>query len=373
MKRIILTLIAFVQLIHAVRLIERLMRTSRGTTIRPGPHQTDDRVSVLVPVLNEADRLTPCLEGLIATGPEIADIVVIDGGSSDATADIVRKFQRQDRRIRLIETTPPAHANGKAHGLSTGLKHVCAAWVLTIDADARPQPALVAALLATAERERVNVLSVATNQWLADRLDQIVHPAMLTTLIYRFGIPGQATSDPNRVQANGQCQLIRRDLLERLGGYDRYAQVIAEDVALARDAARLGERVGFYEAPDLISVEMYSSGLETIQNWSRSLPLVGGSSGRYRRDLAMLALLQAAPLPIVLACRNPRSFAFRFNAFLLVIRLGVLAGSRRAYCNSDRWYWLSPLADLPAVIVLIINSRRRTHRWRGRTIRQGGA
>ena len=61
---------------------------------------------MLVPVLNEATRLRPCLDGLIAQGEETAEIVVIDGGSTDATAGLVREFAVRDSRVRLIEAGP---------------------------------------------------------------------------------------------------------------------------------------------------------------------------------------------------------------------------------------------------------------------------
>lgn len=373
MRRLALTVLAVAQAVLALRLIERLLRTSRGTTVQPASPADSGQVSVIVPVLNEADRLMPCLHGLVGLGPEVSRIVVVDGGSTDPTVEIIRQFQQRDDRIELVETTPPPFENGKAHGLLVGMRHVDAPWVLTIDADVRPEPGLVSAMLETARRQQVKLLSVATSQRLADRLDQVAHPAMLTTLIYRFGIPGHATANPARVQANGQCQLISRDLLERVGGFGPYRHVIAEDVALARDAARIGERVGFFEAPGLVTVEMYRGGFETLRNWSRSLPLTDARNGGNGRDLATLALLQAAPLPLLLLSREPRSFAFKVNTGLIAIRLGVLAGSRRAYRNPNHWYWLSPLADAPVVLVLIINARRRRHRWRGRIVHQGGA
>ncbi|MEZ4496909.1 MAG: hypothetical protein R2845_09075 [Thermomicrobiales bacterium] len=60
------------------------------------------------------------------------------------------------------------------------------------------------------------------------------------------------------------------------------------------------------------------------------------------------------------------------NAFLLTIRLGVLAGARQAYRNPDRWYWLAPLADLPVVLQVLRNTGKRTFEWRGRLVVQEG-
>ncbi len=374
MKRTLLFLIALAQLVLTLPLIRRMLVTAGGTTITPSANAYPEQVGVLIPVLNEANRLGPCLDGLIASGREVAKIVVIDGGSADGTCDLVRRYSQRDPRIELIETRSPDLVNGKAHGLAVGMQAIDTPWVLTIDADVRPQPGLVSALLDKAKREEISMLSIATRQVLSDWLDAIVHPAMLTTLIYRFGIPGHATARTDLVQANGQCLLIRSDLLDRLGGFERYHDVIAEDVAIARDAARLGERVGFYEAPGLVAVAMYANGRETIRNWSRSLPVSDRRErAAMRRELVSLALLQAAPIPMLVLNRGRSRFVQMVNGLLMAIRIGVLAGSRRAYANPGRWYWLSPLADVPVVSVLIRNARRRDHRWRGRIVRQGGA
>ena len=77
---------------------------------------------MIVPVLNEHDRLVPCLEGLIAQGKEVAEIVVVDGGSDDGTQELARAYSQRDLRVRLVDASPiPENWNGKAWGLQVGL------------------------------------------------------------------------------------------------------------------------------------------------------------------------------------------------------------------------------------------------------------
>lgn len=372
--------LAAIQLVLAARVFARMVTTSSGSRIEPTAETAGDgSVTVLLPVLDEVRRIEPCLAGLAAQGPEVAQILVIDGGSADGTSEMVREWAERDPRIRLIDAAPvPAGINGKAHNLATGLRHATATpWVLTIDADVRPAPGLARALLAHAARKRVSALSAATRQCLSGAAEALVHPAMLATLVYRFGIPGGATSDVEQVQANGQCFLVRREILDDAGGFDGVLRSICEDVTLARAIARRGHAVGFYEAGDLVQVEMYGGWRDAWENWSRSLPMRDRHSGWPGRiGLAEVLLVQAAPLWLSgwwawrLGRREPAAIV---NLVLMIARIGVLGGTARAYVAVPPTYWLSPLADLPVALRLIAMWRRRHHRWRGRDFTSGDA
>ena len=375
MIRTVVTILAVIQTLLGARMLTRLTRSADGHRINratsSGSHAPS--VTVLVPVLNEASRLAPCLDGLMMQGPDVREILVIDGGSTDGTCDLVRRSVSHDPRIRLIDASPiPYGVNGKAWGLKVGYDHASSEtqWVLTIDADVRPAPDLVPSLLAHAKAEGISALSAATLQRLSGPAEALVHPSMLTTLVYRFGIPGQATSDVTQVQANGQCFLVKRELLDATGGFAALKDSVCEDVTLARSIALAGYPVGFYETENLVSVEMYAGWRDAWQNWSRSLPMrdrhstVAGTVG-----LVEILLLQALPLwlvPLLIRARGRSDPAVLVNMILLVTRLGTLVGMARAYTHRPWTYWLSPLFDLPVALRLWSMSRRQHHVWRGR-------
>jgi len=363
-------LLALAQAVLGVRVVWRLLRTGYDVPIRavpPGDVQSG-RVTVVVPVLNESDRLRPCLEGLLAQGDEVAEIVVVDGGSSDHTPDLVRDFARRDRRLRLIEAgTSPAGWNGKVWGLANAERELRPGqhWLLTVDADVRPSPALTRSLVARAEARDLRLLSVATAQRLSGAAEGFLHPALLSTLVYRFGRPGGATRSSTSAMANGQCCLIRRDLLRQLGGFQTVRASLCEDVTLARLAARAGAQVGFYEAENLVEVAMYAGGGDVWRNWPRSLATRDALFGRAGwLGLLEVLLVQALPLPVVVLGR-PTGIAKRLNLLLLMLRLGMLVGIARAYPSRPVTYWLSPLLDLPAALALWRSALRRQHVWRG--------
>jgi len=317
-------------------------------------------------------RIAACLAGLTAQTGEVKEIVVIDGGSTDGTQAIVKDFHRTDPRVRLLDAPPAPHWTGKAWGLYVGLEHSDPRWpwILCVDADVCVVPVLVRSLLVHAKKTGVSSYSVATQQRLSGGLAGLIHPPMLTTLVYRFGAPGYATKKLSRVQANGQCFLSRRETLLRTQALSAARASLCEDVTIARRLVECGETVGFYEAePGLITVGMYATAKETWDNWPRSLPL----RDRYfdwRHGLGLCAalLLQAFPLPaLIIGVGTSAPLAFLLLAgSLLALRFGILIGTARAYPARPWTYWLSPICDLPVVVRILQFALRRRHSWRGR-------
>jgi dolichol-phosphate mannosyltransferase len=371
-----LVLLTLLQILAGARVVARLARTARGERIRTSDAPSPDaRLTAIVPVLNERDRLGPCLAGLIAQPNEVVEILVVDGGSTDGTQGLISRFAACDDRVRLIDASPiPPGWNGKTHGLQAGLEHAhpAARWILTIDADVRLEPTLARSMLAHACRTEAAAISVATLQRLSGTAEGFLHPALLTTLVYRFGIPGQATRHVAEVQANGQCCLFQREPLEECGGFAVARTSLCEDVTVARALAAEGHTVGFYEADGLVSVAMYASWREAWQNWTRSLPLrdrYSGPTGWF--GLMDIALTQALPLPLLFLMRwfaPGQRVAQVVNAVLLMVRLGVLIGTARAYPRRPWSYWLSPLTDLPVTMQLWRSAFRSRHLWRGRLL-----
>jgi dolichol-phosphate mannosyltransferase len=332
-----------------------------------------ERVSVILPVLNEAPRIEACLKGLLAQSEEVKEMLVVDGGSTDGTQSIVERYRERDHRVVLLDASPiDTRWTGKVWGLNFGLQRTdpSCRWILSIDADVRCAPMLTRSLLSHVKRMGISTFSVAAQQKLSGKLEALIHPPMLTTLIYRFGSPGKATRSIHKVKANGQCCFSRRDVLLRTEALTAARASLCEDITIARRIAECGEPVGFYEAePGLIDVRMYTTWRETWNNWPRSLPTRDQYfSWREAIGLLDILLFQALPLPafaLGIAVGAPLGFIL-LAGFLLAIRLGVLIGVARAYPARPWTFWLSPLCDLPVVVRIIQFALRRRHSWRGR-------
>lgn len=89
-------------------------------------------VSIVIPSFNSGLYISDCIDSINNQSLTDWELLVIDGGSSDGTIDIVNKFKDSDPRIKLIfneNDCGPAHA--RAHGIRSALGK----YIAFIDAD----------------------------------------------------------------------------------------------------------------------------------------------------------------------------------------------------------------------------------------------
>jgi len=337
-------------------------------------------VSVVVPTLNEAKRIEPCLAGLSRQSYEVREILIVDSQSQDGTQELVKAASVKDPRFRLLQDDPlPSGWVGRPWALHTGFLHSSeqSEWILGIDADTRPLPGLVASLTTTARAEGYDLVSLSPQFILEHPGELWLQPALLLTLVYRFGPAGETTALPERVMANGQCFLIRRSLLSQLGGYTSARSSFCDDVTLARNAAAQGAKVGFLDGAKLLKVRMYEGAAETWREWGRSLDLKDATpSSQKWSDLLFLLAVQGLPIPVTLYLVTlgnfslPVQVALGLNGALILIRVGLLWAIAPSYNLKETkaaWaFWLSPLADPLAWFRILLSSLRTPREWRGR-------
>ena len=377
-----------IQIPAVLILLSRLLKgPGRRPPIVPQTSNPEQKasVTVVIPTLNERERITPCLVGLSKQGEELREIIVVDSRSTDGTQDVVKQAQEKDPRFRLITDDPlPVGWVGRPWALHTGYLHSSpeSKWILGVDADTQPTPGLVAGLIKAAEAEKFDLVSLSPQFILKYPGEWWLQPALLITLVYRFGPTGINSDSAQRVMANGQCFLCRRDVLSKLDGYTSARASFCDDVTLARYAAASGFKVGFMDGAKVLKVRMYEGAAETWKEWGRSLDLKDASStGQLWSDLWLLVSVQGLPLLATLVFLGYLGLGVEslsvkavagLNLFLLLIRFALLLAIAPSYDRTQSlpkssWlFWLSPLADPLAVVRIFLSTIKRPTQWRGR-------
>lgn len=366
-------------------------RLFKGPQRRPpvSPQRTTPeqlaKVSVVVPTLNEVQRVGPCLAGLSAQSYEVREILIVDSNSTDGTRDLVKNAAIQDPRLRLLTDDPlPADWVGRPWALHNGFLSSSpdSEWILGVDADTQPQPGLVAGLLAIAQTENYDLVSCSPQFILEYPGEWFLQPALLMTLLYRFDPAGTPHPQGDRVMANGQCFFYKRSVLAALGGYEGAKRSFCDDVTLARYVATQGYRVGFLDGQKIIKVRMYEGWRETWIEWGRSLDLKDACSpAQLSNDLWVLLSAQALPLPLTLLGLGLLAVGYStlfltlltvINGVLVAIRWALLFAIAPSYdwsnATAASWlFWLSPLADPLAVFRIFLSAQTQPKSWRGRS------
>lgn len=185
-----------------------------------------DSVSVVIPVWNEAGRVSRLLDALEACRPAPLETIVVDGGSTDGTTGMVRD------RARLVTAL-----RGRARQQNAGARAARGEALWFLHADSVPGPGAVGEVAAALEEG-----SPGGCFFIAFRADELRRHAFLP-LIQR-GINGRTRAV--RTGTGDQGIFIRRELFERLGGFPEWP--LFEDVALFR-AIRSAGRPALCQGP----------------------------------------------------------------------------------------------------------------------------
>jgi dolichol-phosphate mannosyltransferase len=123
-----------------------------ASAARPAPGAASLDLSIVVPVYNEEESL-PLLwpeirEVLEATGLRY-EVIFVDDGSRDRSAEIVREFRERDGRVRLVRLKTNA---GESAATDAGLKAVRGRYVVVMDADLQNDPRDIPAMLEQLDR-----------------------------------------------------------------------------------------------------------------------------------------------------------------------------------------------------------------------------
>jgi hypothetical protein len=326
---------------------------------------TDERVAVLLPLRDEAGRVTPCLESLLAQrGVPNLTIHVLDDESSDGTADVVASYLADDR-LRLHHGAGPAPGwLGKPAACHQLAASATDADVLVfVDADVVLAPDAIAGAVTLLREAGVTLLSPYPRIAGAGRLVQpLLQWSWLTFLPLRAM---ERSRRPSLAAAGGQWLVVDRAGYQRAGGHAAVRDDILEDIGLARAVKRSGGRIALADGSRLAVCTMYDSWRDLADGYGKSLWASFGSASGAATVVVLLLLLYAVPPAFLLVAPLPVLTAYLLGVTGRVI--AALATGGRAFPD--------PLLHPLSVVLfghLVARSfhrrRRGTLTWRGRRV-----
>ncbi len=281
----------------------------RGRFWRSGPVlRTDEpsgraKVTAIVPARNEAEHVARSLRSLLAQdyAGELA-ILLVDDDSADGTARIAHSIAMSagGARLRMIRGTPlPQGWSGKLWAVHQGLADVKARdadFVLLTDADIEHAPGHLAALLAKAEREGLDLVS----EMVRLHCDTAAERALIPAFVFFFQMlyPFAWVADQRRPTAGaaGGTMLLRRVALDRVEGVRRIRSEWIDDCALAAEIKRAGGRIWLGHAEGAVSLR--------VNGWSDAWKMIARTAYA-QLDFSLLKLMACVAGMGVVYCAPP--------------------------------------------------------------------
>jgi cellulose synthase/poly-beta-1,6-N-acetylglucosamine synthase-like glycosyltransferase/peptidoglycan/xylan/chitin deacetylase (PgdA/CDA1 family)/spore germination protein YaaH len=200
---------------------------------RAGDSWTPKSVCVVIPAFNEGAVIRKSIRALLASRLEGFRILVVDDGSTDRTAAIVRRAFAGDGRVEAVSKPN----GGKWSALNTGLGHTEAEVVVTIDADTVLEPDALSLLVRHFADPRV--AAVAGAPVVGNRVNLLTRLQALEYAINQ-NLDRRALEVVNGITVvPGAVGAWRREALLGIGGFD--SDTLAEDA----DATVRLELAGF--------------------------------------------------------------------------------------------------------------------------------
>ncbi|MEV4628337.1 glycosyltransferase [Micromonospora sp. NPDC049523] len=358
--------------------LHSLVNATRWLRRPPLRATLDEPVSVLLPLRDEAGRLTPCLRSLLAQqGVADLEIVVLDDGSTDGTADLVRQLTAGDPRVRLLTGSPPPPGwLGKPYACQQlADAAVPRSGVLVfVDADVVLAPYAVAGAV-TALRTAGAALLTPYPRIVAGSIgERLVQPLLQWTWLTFLPLRLMERSPrPSLAAAGGQFLVLDRDGYRRAGGHTAVRDRILEDIELARAVKRAGARIALADGSALADCRMYGSWTELRDGYTKSLWASFGSPVAAAAVLTLLLLLYTVPPLLAVGAAVAGAAPLAWAAFAAYL-LGVAGRLVSARASGGRT-WPDVLAHPLSVALLgwlTLRSyhlhRRQRLFWRGRPV-----
>jgi hopene-associated glycosyltransferase HpnB len=335
----------------------------------PAPDlETEPSVVAVIPARDEAEYIAGAVASLVAQDyPGDLHIVVVDDHSADRTAATARAAGPAGKVTVVTAETMPPGWTGKLWAMSQGVAVAAKRepeYLLLTDADIVHEPGNLRDLVARAEVEHRDLVSLMVRLHCQDARERLLVPAFVF-FFFKLYPPRWVASPARRTAAAaGGCVLLRRTALERIGGLDSIRGEIIDDCALA-GRVKPGGGISLGLGDGARSVRPYGSWRSLWDMIARcAFAQLGFSAPILAGAMVGLALTYLAP-PLVLLFADG------------ALAKGLAAVAWAAMCASFvpmlRFYrcplWIAPLLPLIALFYMAVTCASAVQFWRGR----GGA
>jgi GT2 family glycosyltransferase len=250
---------------------ERVTHDDRAAhTDRAAQVESEPRASVIIPVFNKAEFTFQCLRALLCEIDfDETEIIVVNNASTDETTQLLARFGDFVRVVTNEEN------RGFVDACNQGARVARGRFLVFLNNDAVVLPGWLDELIETIERDKTIGAVGSMFLYPDGRVQEAGAIVWRDGAAFHYGWGG-SPEDPRYSFArdvdycSGASLLVRRDLFERLGGFDRrFAPAYYEDADLCFGVRSLGFRVRYQPLSRVVHYEGATAGRDTSTGYKR--------------------------------------------------------------------------------------------------------
>lgn len=317
--------------------------TQKETALPSLPPCDAPQITVIVPARNEEESIQTTLRTLLASVGIRLQILAVNDRSTDRTAERMEEVATESSapgRGHTLEVMHirelPAGWLGKPHAMALAAQRASAQWLLFTDGDVQFHPRALELALREALATQADHLILIPSLILRSKRERAMLAAMQVLSQWTVRLWKVADPQARDFLGVGGFNLIRREVYERLGGFEALRMEVLDDLRLGWKVKRGGfaQRVAF--GPGLVRIRWLHGALAVVRLVEKN----GFAVYRFRTDLMSLACLAIAvqavwPLLAILA-----------GGWSLIAGLATFVGIVLVYSANRRVTQVAPWAAL---------------------------
>ena len=320
-------------------------------------------VAVIVPAKDEGGTVRDAFRSVLALEYAALRIVAIDDRSTDDTGTILDELAAEDSRVTVIHIdTLPEGWLGKNYANHVGAQSCDSSWLLFTDSDIHFQPDTIERAIEHARRGGFDHVTLFPRLLSGGLGEELLSCTFGLLFFIRFTLWLVRSRVKMFYTGIGAFNLIRRDAYDTIGGHERLALEVLDDVKLGKLVKAHGLRQDAVDGSLQISVRWQQGVWGVVRGLTKNA-FAGESYSLARMMASSLLFMLVFLLPYggVALTRDPASAGFLYVVGVLELTFALLVW--RAGCN------LLVVPFLPASLLLLLYAM-----WRSTilTLRRGG-
>lgn len=201
-------------------------------------------VSIITPTFNHALFIADCIESVRSQTYGSWEMIIIDDGSEDGTAQIARSYTLVDKRVQLVEQSH--HGPGRLDATyNNALRRARGDWIAILEGDDLWLPTRLEVQVQHIQPQTIVIYSAYFDE-IEGKLQPGMRPPFVGALSTREFTRYLLLNQSNMIAVT---QLIRRDCLDTIGGFQQRGSPAAVDMATMLELVRLPGTVVYVPEP----------------------------------------------------------------------------------------------------------------------------